>query len=405
MHPEISGWGREGATRRVALIGATGSIGRQTLEVLAAHPDRLRLVALAAGSNWEAVCAAAVATGAEAVALAAADAARLAQARLAGRGIAVLSGQQGVQAVAAWPTADITLAAATGIAGLLPVTAALRAGKDVALANKESLVAAGRLLQLLVRRHGGRLLPVDSEHSGLFQCLEGRAIAEVARLWLTASGGPFRTWSAKRIAAATAVEALRHPTWNMGPRVTVDSATLFNKGLEVIEASHLFELPVDSVRVVVHPQSVVHAMVELTDGSFLAQCAHPDMRLPIAYALSHPQRWARPEVRTLDPTRLGRLDFEPPDPERFPCLDLAYAAARAGGLQPAALNAADEAAVQRFLAGDIGVADIPRILAEVLARCPDGEDTDIEAVLAADAWARARAAAWRPAVTAGGTRR
>ena len=383
--------------RAVALVGATGSIGTQTLQVVAAHPQRLRIAALAAASGWEAVCATAVRTGAEAVALADPGAARQARARLAGTGVRVLEGSDGVDAVAAWPTADITLAAPTGIAGLRPVAAALRAGKDVALANKESLVAGGRLITLLAARYAGRLLPVDSEHSGLFQCLAGREGTGIGRMWLTASGGPFRTWSAERMRAATPEDALRHPTWRMGPRVTVDSATLFNKGLEVIEAGWLFGVPVDAVRVVVHPQSIVHALVEFVDGSFLAQCARPDMRLPIAYALSHPERWAQPDLPLLDPTRLGRLDFEPPDLERFPCLGLAYAAARAGGLAPAALNAADEVAVRRFLAGDIGFADIPRVLEDALDHQGGGDDGELAVVLEADERARMRAAQWRPA--------
>jgi len=382
--------------RAVALVGATGSIGTQALQVIAAHPDRLRVVTLAASTGWEAVCAAAVRMGADAVALADAGAARRARACLSGSGVQVLEGPDGVDAVAAWPSADVMLAAPTGIAGLRPVVAALRAGKDVALANKESLVAGGRLVTGLAARHGGRLLPVDSEHSGLFQCLGGRDGAGAARLWLTASGGPFRDWSPERIRAATPMDALRHPTWRMGPRVTVDSATLFNKGLEVIEAARLFGLPVDAVRVVVHPQSVVHALVEFVDGSFLAQCARPDMRLPIAYALSHPERWARPEVPVLDPMRLGRLDFEPPDEGRFPCLGLAYAAAAAGGLAPAALNAADEVAVRRFLGGEIGFDDIPRVLEDALGHHSDGDDGDLEAVLAADTESQARAARWRP---------
>lgn len=383
-----------GSPRGVALVGATGSIGTQALQVIAAHPDRLRAVALAAATGWEAVSAAALRFGVEAVALADPRAALQARARLAGTGVRVLEGSAGVEEVAAWPSAEVTLAAPTGVAGLRPVVAALRAGRTVALANKESLVAGGRLVTGLAARHGGQLVPVDSEHSGLFQCLGGREGGRARRLWLTASGGPFRGWSAQRLRTATPADALRHPTWRMGPRVTVDSATLFNKGLEVIEAAWLFGLPAGAVAVVVHPQSIVHALVEFADGSFLAQCALPDMRLPIAYALSHPERWARPEIPALDPTTLGRLEFEPPDPERFPCLGLAHAAAAEGGLAPAALNAADEVAVARFLRGEIAFTDIPRLLEDALGHHSGGDDGDLETVLAADAEARARAARW-----------
>ena len=389
---------QSGPARGVAVVGATGSIGSQALAVIAAHPGRLRVVALAAASRWEEVCAAAIRCGAEAVALAEAQAAERARAALAGTGVAVLAGASGVDAVATWPSADTVLAAPAGVGGLRPLLAALRAGKQVALANKESLVAGGRLVTDCAARHGGRILPVDSEHSGLFQCLEGRAPQSVRQLWLTASGGPFWRWGPRRLRRATPAEALRHPTWSMGPRVTVDSATLFNKGLEVIEASWLFGVPVDAVRVVVHPQSLVHAFVQFIDGSFLAQCALPDMRLPIAYALTYPERHALPNVAPLDPSALGRLDFEPPDPTRFPCLGLAYAAAAAGGLAPAVLNAADEVAVGRFLSGDIGFGDIAAVVEDALGQSgASGEQADLESVLAADAAARRRAEAWRPA--------
>lgn len=389
-----------GSARGVAVVGATGSIGSQALAVIAAHPGRLRAVALAAASHWEQICDDAVRLGVEAVALAQMPAAERARARLAGTGVAVFAGPEGVDLVAAWPSAQTLLAAPTGVSGLRPVLAALRAGKDVALANKESLVAGGRLVTEHAARYGGRLLPVDSEHSGLFQCLEGKDRNTVRHLWLTASGGPFRRWGLRRLLRATPAEALQHPTWSMGPRVTVDSSTLFNKGLEVIEASWLFGLPVETVRVVVHPQSLVHAFVQFVDGSFLAQCALPDMRLPISYALTYPERHALPDLPPLDPTALGHLDFEPPDPRRFPCLGLAYAAARAGGLAPAVLNAADEVAVQRFLNGDIGFGDIAAVVEDALGGRYGGDDTDLEAVLAADAAARQQAAAWRATRTA-----
>lgn len=386
------------APRRVAVIGATGSIGRAALDVIAGRPGDLRAVALAAHASWEALCAAARDHGVEAIALVEPRAAARARAELAGGPTAVLEGEEGVRAIAAWPSADITLAAPTGVAGLIPVLAALEAGRDVALANKESLVAGGRLVTQLARARGARLLPVDSEHAALFQCLHGHHASHVRRAWLTASGGPFRTWPAAALEAATPAQALRHPIWRMGPRVTVDSATLVNKGLEVIEASWLFGLAPRAVRVLVHPQSIVHALVEYVDGTWIAQCASPDMRLPIAHALAFPDRLPLPEVPALDLATVGHLDFEPPDHERFPCLDLAYAAAAAGQGAPAALNAADEVAVARFLAGEISFGDIPRLLADVLGRHVAVDDSRLEGILDADANARRLAGEWRARV-------
>ncbi len=373
------------------MVGATGSIGLQAIDVVSRHADRLRLVALAVGRQWEQGCVLARQVQAQALAVASPPDAEQARRALAGTGIEVLEGDAGVRAVAAWPGASRTLVAAAGIAGLGPTCAALEAGHDVALANKESLVAGGALVTALASRHGARILPVDSEHSAVFQCLGGRSVTGVSRIWLTASGGPFRQASAEEIAAATPERALRHPTWRMGPRVTVDSASLFNKGLEVIEASWLFGLSVDAVAVVVHPQSIVHSLVEFVDGSWLAQCAPPDMRLPIQVALSWPERWSGSPVATLDWTAIGHLDFEPPDRSRFPCLDLAYEAARMGGTAPAALNAADEVAVERFLAGDIAFGDIPRVLVDVLAHHNVIPAPALEDVLWADAQARERA--------------
>ena len=365
------------------------------MDVVARHADRLRLVALAAGAQWRPLCSAAVAFGVEAVALHDPLAAKQAAAWLAGTGIAVLAGPEGVEAMAAWPSADVALVAPTGVAGLAPTLAALRAGKDVALANKESLVAGGRLVTAAAAAAGKRLLPVDSEHSAIFQCLHGRQASGVERLWLTASGGPFRNWPAASLASATPAQALAHPTWRMGPRITVDSATLFNKGLEIIEAAWLFGLAPTAISVLVHPQSIVHSMVQFVDGSVLAQCAVPDMRLPVLVALSFPERWAWRDGPVLDPAALRRLDFEPPDRVRFPCLELVRAAAGIGGTAPAALNAADEVAVSRFLVGEIGFTDIARLLDDVLVHHDPASDTDLAAVLAADQTARAEARAWR----------
>ena len=386
------------APRGVAIIGATGSIGKAALDVIARSPEQLAAVALASGSSWEELCRLARASGAQAIALADPAAAARAREELAGTGVTVLAGAEGVLAIAVWPGAAVTLAAPTGLAGLDPVLAALAAGRDVALANKESLVAGGRLVTRLARERGARLLPVDSEHAALFQCLHGRHAEAVRHLWLTASGGPFRDWPQQALERATPAQALRHPTWRMGPRVTVDSATLVNKGLEVIEAAWLFGVAPEAVRVLVHPQSIVHALVEYVDGTWLAQCAPADMRLPIAHALAHPDILATPQVPPLDLAALGHLDFEPPDRDRFPCLDLAYAAAAAGQGAPAALNAADEVAVTRFLHGEISFGDIPRLLASVLERHAPVDDGRLEGILEADAAARRLAGGWRPTV-------
>jgi 1-deoxy-D-xylulose-5-phosphate reductoisomerase len=400
-----------GQPRRVAVLGATGSIGRQTLEVAAAHPDRLRVVALAASASAAEVVAAARRHAVEAVALAdpaAASAAEELLRRGDGRGAprpAVLAGPEGVCELAAWPTADVVVAAISGVAGLLPALAAVRAGRRVALANKEALVAAGPLLLRAAAASGAELVPVDSEHSAIWQALRGHDPSAVRRLVLTASGGPFRGRSRDEIEAAAPEAALRHPNWRMGPRITVDSATLMNKGFEVIEAHHLFGLPAEPGRiaVVVHPESIVHSLVEFVDGTLLGQFSLPDMRLPIQYALSHPERWGVEGLgaRPLDLAGVGRLTFEEPDRAAFPCLDLAYAAAAAGGTAPAVLNAADEAAVARFLRGGLRFGDVPRLIASVVGEHRVMARPDIEDVLAADAWARRRAAEWQPAAVGG----
>lgn len=372
----------------------SGSIGRQTLEVVRRWPDRLSVVAAAAHSDDAYLAEVAESFRLEAAALADETAAERLRARLArtAPGTRVLAGSEGVRQVAAWPTADMTMSAAWGAAGLDATLAALEAGHDVALANKESLVAGGELVRRAARRSGARILPVDSEHSAAHQLLAGRE-GELRRLWITASGGPFRGWKPEEMRKATPEDALRHPTWRMGARITVDSATLFNKGLEVIEAHWLFDLDYDDIAVVVHPQSVVHAVLELRDGSFLAHAGPPDMRLPIQYALSCPERWA-PPLPPLPPDKWGILSFEPPDVEAFPALRLSYAAGRAGGTAPAVLNAAKEEAVLAFLDRRLAFTDIAACVARVLdAHVPVPADS-LEAVRAADAWAREAARAW-----------
>ena len=383
----------------VALLGSTGSIGESTLDVVARHPDRFRLVAIGANRN--------VAKLAEQIALYRPDYAALAdetaaselRSLLAERGAAgttrILAGAQSLTEIAALAEVDAVMAAIVGAAGLRSTLAAARAGKRLLLANKESLVMAGPLLMDAVRAGGATLLPIDSEHNAIFQCMPhnlkvGEAPRGVRRVLLTASGGPFRDWTHEAIATATPEQACAHPNWVMGRKISVDSATLMNKGLELIEACLLFGLPPQQVEVVVHPQSIVHSAVEYEDGSVLAQLGSPDMRTPIAHALAWPERIAS-GVSFLDLIRTARLDFRAPDPEKFRCLALAQAAARAGGLAPAVLNAANEVAVQAFLDRQLNFLEIATVIEAVVARSGGGVVGSLEDVLAADAESRQRA--------------
>ncbi len=380
--------------KRLALLGSTGSIGEQTLAVVEAFPERFRVTALAAGRNVAKLAAQVRQFAPELVAVADAEAARGLRERLGSARVEIAVGPAGLDQVARAP-ADLVVAGLVGAVGLAPTLAAIQAGRDVALANKEVLVMAGALVVREVRRRGVALLPVDSEHSAIFQALGGQRREDVARLVLTASGGPFRSWSAERIARATPEEALAHPNWEMGPKITIDSATLMNKGLEVIEARWLFDVPPERVDVVVHPQSIVHSMVEFVDGQVLAQLSVPDMRAPIALALSHPERLPL-ELPRLDLAAVGRLEFEAPDRKRFPCLDLAYAALRGGESAPAVLNAANEVAVRAFLDRRVPFTAIAAtneaVLESHLARRGTRPVAELGDVLEADAWARARAA-------------
>jgi 1-deoxy-D-xylulose-5-phosphate reductoisomerase len=375
--------------KRVVVLGSTGSIGEQTLEVVARFPERFRVVALAAGRSVAKLAAQALRFRPELVSVAdAAGAAELREA-LSGVPVEIAHGDAGLEA-AALRDADVVVAGLVGAVGLRPTLAALRAGRRVALANKEVLVMAGALGMREAARAGAELLPVDSEHSAIFQALAGQRREDVARVVLTASGGPFRTWSAERIAAARPEEALRHPNWTMGPKITIDSATLMNKGLEVIEARWLFDLLPERVGVVVHPESIVHSLVEYVDGSVLAQLGLPDMRAPIALALTWPERLPLALPR-LDLAGLAQLRFEEPDLARFPCLGLAYEALRGGEAAPAALNAANEVSVAAFLAGEAPFPSIAATNAAVLERFlarPAAPLRDLEDVLAVDAWAR-----------------
>jgi len=355
--------------KKLAILGSTGSIGQSTLDVVRAHPDKLKVVGLAAGSNGTRLreqarefCATITALASE-------------------------TGSEGLIAVATHPDVDIVICASSGTDGLEAVLAAIDAGKTIALANKEVLVMAGALVTAAARARGVAILPVDSEHNAIHQCLHGRRPEEVRRIILTASGGPFREMSASALADVKPEDALRHPTWRMGRKITIDSATLMNKGLEVIEAHWLFDLPGDRIDVVIHPQSIVHSMVELTDGSIIAQLGGADMKLPIQYACSYPDRWEAPVAR-LDLTAAGRLDFHKPDLDRFPCLALAYRALASGPSHAVVLNAANEVAVAAYLEEKISFVSIPRVIEQTMAAHAAVPATTLAAVREIDRWAR-----------------
>jgi 1-deoxy-D-xylulose-5-phosphate reductoisomerase len=375
--------------KRIAILGSTGSIGRSTLSVIESHPDRFQLVTMAAGSNAESALEQARRWKPKVISLASEQEAEKAGKQLKAEGlgsIEVVHGQAGTVRVATHQEVDFVVSAIVGVAGLKATYEAVRAGKEVGLANKECLVAAGELITAEARKHGKPLLPIDSEHNAVHQCLRGGRMNEVERVWLTASGGPFLHTPKSDFESITVEQALNHPTWKMGRRITIDSATLMNKGFEVIEACRLFHLPAKRVKVIVHPQSTIHSMVEFNDGSILAQLSVTDMRLPILYALTYPERVASDlRFNVLD---LKRLDFSPPDLAKFPCLRLAYEAAEAGGAKTVALNAADEIAVAAFLNREIGFADIPRLVEQTLDETTDRHPESIEEVLKIDAEAR-----------------
>ena len=380
--------------RRVAILGSTGSIGQSALAVVAAHSDRLRVVAMAAGENIARFVEQVARFGPDTIAMSTPRALADARAELGRRDAAVtsraFSGAEGLIAVATHPEADVVLFASSGTAALDAVLAAIDAGKTIALANKEILVMAGAIVMDAARRRGVAVLPVDSEHNAIHQCLHGRSSEDVRRLILTASGGPFRDTPLHDIATVTPEEALRHPTWTMGPKITIDSATLMNKGLEVIEARWLFDVPPDRIQVLVHPQSIVHSMVELVDGSIIAQLGVTDMRLPIQYAFSYPARWSTP-LAPLDLARAGRLDFAVPDTTRFPCLSLAFRALAGDSGLPIVLNAANEIAVSAFLHRRIGLTAIPEVIGRAMDAYESGRPEPIRGladVRAIDRWAR-----------------
>ncbi|WP_153725447.1 1-deoxy-D-xylulose-5-phosphate reductoisomerase [Heliorestis convoluta] len=375
-------------TKAIAILGSTGSIGKQTLEVVDQHPQALQVVALAAHSNWQelleqtkkykpSLVAMMDSTGAQELAQALYEQAI---------DVPVMVGEEGLIAVATHEQADTVVTAVSGAIGLRPTVSAIEQGKNIALANKETLVAAGALIMDMVKEKGVSLLPVDSEHSAIFQCIQQQD-CEQARLILTASGGPFRDYSLEQLKKVTAEDALRHPNWRMGPKITIDSATLMNKGLEVIEARWLFDVDFDRIDVLIHPQSIIHSMVEFTDRSVIAQLGLPDMRLPIQYALSYPQRWESCWPK-LDLTTLTGLTFQQPDYKRFPALELALEAGRADGSMPAVMNGANEVAVHAFLQRKIGFMDIPKIVKETMNRHEWVAKPQLAHIQEADQWAR-----------------
>ena len=385
--------------KRITVLGATGSIGLRTLELVSSFPDEFAVAGLAArGSNVDVIADLCRKYAPRAVALldpAAVD--RLAR-LLPASGPELLSGPGGLVTLAREVAADVVVSALVGAAGLRPTMAAIAAGRTVALANKETLVMAGRLMTAAARRHGVALLPVDSEHSAIFQCLIGHNRSDVHRILLTASGGPFRDLPRERFALVSVEDALRHPTWKMGPKITIDSATLMNKGLEIIEARWLFDVEPHQVQVIVHPQSIVHSMVEYIDGAVIAQLGVADMGVPILYALTYPERRPAPAAR-LDLSRVGQLTFFEPDAERFPCLALARSALERGGAAPVVLNAANEVAVAAFLDRQVPFVAIPELIERALAACPSGDPNDIEDCVAIDADVRRRTEACVQAIS------
>lgn len=377
--------------KAITLLGSTGSIGTQTLDIVSQHPDKFRLVGLAAGRNVEMLAQQVRQFRPEIVAIC--DENKLSELKAAIADLdpqpILLAGDAGIIEVARYGDSEAVVTGIVGCAGLLPTIAAIEAGKDIALANKETLIAGGPVVNPLVEKHGVKLLPADSEHSAIFQCLQGVPQGGLKKIILTASGGAFRDWPVEKLAEAKVSDALKHPNWSMGRKITIDSATLMNKGLEVIEAHYLFGADYDDIEIVIHPQSIIHSLIELQDTSVLAQLGWPDMRLPLLYAMSWPERiytdWER-----LDLVKAGSLTFREPDHKKYPCMQLAYAAGRAGGSMPAVLNAANEQAVALFLDEKIGFLDIPRCIEWVCDRhrTDHQQNPSLDDILAADQWAR-----------------
>ena len=374
--------------RRVAVLGSTGSIGRNTLDVIASHRDRLQLIGVAARSRTELLAQQLSQFEPPLVAVWGEEKARELS-RLTGR-TSILTGIEGLTHLATHPEVDVVVVATSGRDALIPLIRAIQAGKRIALASKELLVMAGELMTRLVQEHGTSLVPIDSEHAALFQCLQGVSRSAVMRLIITGSGGPLWGMAASQMSAVTRTQVLAHPKWQMGPKITVDSATLMNKGLEVIEAHWLFDMPLERLQIVVHPEAVVHAMIECVDGTLLAQLSPCDMRLPIQYALSFPERWEA-RLPRLSLTQMGALHFVEPDLEQFPCLRVALEAASVGGSACTVLNGANDTAVHAYLEGQVAFVEIPRVIAETLEQHAPIAHPTLEDILAVDAWARTTA--------------
>jgi len=377
--------------KAITLLGSTGSIGTQTLDIVASHPDRFRLVGIAAGNNVDLLAQQVRQFKPEIVAIR--NAQKLTQLREAIADLdpqpQLVAGEEGIIEVARYGDAEAVVTGIVGCAGLLPTLAAIEAGKDIALANKETLIAGGPVVNPLIQKHGVKLLPADSEHSAIFQCLQGVPEGGLKRIILTASGGAFRDWEVERLAEVTVADAITHPNWSMGRKITVDSATLMNKGLEVIEAHYLFGVAYDDIDIVVHPQSIIHSLIELQDTSVLAQLGWPDMRLPLLYSLSYPERIPT-DLEQFDLVKSGDLTFREPDHQKYPCMELAYQAGREGGSMTAVLNAANEQAVALFLDEQVQFLDIPRLIETVCDRHRNQNKAtpSLEDILAADDWAR-----------------
>jgi len=377
--------------KAITLLGSTGSIGTQTLDIVAEHPDRFRIVGLAAGNNITLLAQQIKQFRPEIVAIHNPD--KLPELKAAIASIdpqpILLAGETGVVEVAGYGDSESVVTGIVGCAGLLPTLAAIKAGKDIALANKETLIAGGPVVLPLVEEHGVKLLPADSEHSAIFQCLQGVPEGGLRKIILTASGGAFRDWPVEKLAQAKVSDALKHPNWSMGRKITIDSATLMNKGLEVIEAHFLFGMDYDNIEIVIHPQSIIHSLIEVQDTSVLAQLGWPDMRLPLLYALSWPER-IYTDWETLDLVKVGNLTFRNPDHNKYPCMQLAYAVGRAGGSMPAVLNAANEQAVALFLDEKIGFLEIPKVIEQVCDRhqSQNTSHPSLDDILEADQWAR-----------------
>ncbi|MCP9438851.1 MAG: 1-deoxy-D-xylulose-5-phosphate reductoisomerase [Nitrospira sp.] len=376
--------------KSIIILGSTGSIGTNTLDIVRRFPEDFRVVGLTAGGNIEKLEAQIRSFKPQFVAVSSETSAALLRARCTDLPVDILAGEEGIATVAALPEAELVISAIVGAAGLVPTLAAIRSGKHIALANKEPMVMAGKLMQAEARKHGVRIFPVDSEHSAIFQSLEGHRLQDVRRLILTASGGALWSLTKEQLSDVTPERALQHPNWKMGSKITIDSATLMNKGLEVIEARWLFDIPESRIDVLIHRESIIHSLVEYEDRSMIAQLGLPDMRTPISYAMRYPERMPL-DLPSLDLTEIGKLTFCKPDHDRFPCLSLGYESLRIGGTMPAAMNAANEVAVEAFLNGDIRFIEIPDVIRHTMDAHHPRDLADLEDALEADRWAREKA--------------